>query len=119
MELTEVFNYQEYIDFMESKKVRFGKDRTYTLYDFITENEANEIYKKGITNLSFLNPTPKAIQDHFNFVNITLQYLRQKYPKDKYLESLENDENKQVERCSKNWYSAYEIEREIEPINYD
>lgn len=31
-----IFNYKKYTEFMESKKVRHGLDRTYTLYDFIT-----------------------------------------------------------------------------------
>lgn len=111
MQLKEVINYQEYLDFMESKKVRHGKDRTYTLYDFATDEQAEEIRRKGIKDVSFLDPTPKNIQDHFDFVDITYNFLRQKYPKDAYLHSLRNEENMQVERCSMNWYTKYGIER--------
>lgn len=111
MELKEVINYKEYVEFMESKKVRHGKDRTYTLYDFATEEQENEIRRKGITNLSFLDPTPKDIQKHFDFIDITYNYLRQKYPKDEYLKSLANEEDMQIERYSMNWYTKYGIDK--------
>jgi len=107
----EVFNYKEYLEFMESKKVRHGKDRTYTLYDFATDEQAEEIRRKGITNISFLDPTPKNIQDHFDFVNVVYKELHKKFPNDAYLHSLGNEEDMQVERCSMNWYTKYGIDK--------
>ena len=35
----EVFNYKEYLEFMESKKVRHGAERTNTLLDFVTAEQ--------------------------------------------------------------------------------
>lgn len=110
MQLEEVINYKEYLDFMESKKVRHGKDRTYTLYDFATDEQAKEIRRKGIRNVSFLDPTPKDIQKHFDFIDITYNFLKQKYPKDIYLQSLKN-EDMLVEYCSMNWYKRYGVEK--------
>ncbi|QKF77271.1 hypothetical protein [Arcobacter defluvii] len=109
----EVFKYKEYLDFMESKKVRKGKDTTYTLLDFVTE-EQREIDKKEksiINNLTSYDPTPKEIQEHFNFVTKTFNYLKEKYPNDEYLISLENEENMQIIKCSFDWYKKYGIEK--------
>ena len=55
----EVFNYKEYLEFMESKKVRHGAERTNTLLDFVTEEQQRADNKKGIENISSYDPTPK------------------------------------------------------------
>ena len=108
----EVFNYKEYLEFMESKKVRHGDERTNTLLDFVTEEQRAIDKTKGIlNNLSIYDPTPKEIKEHFNFVNKTIRILREKYPKDDYLYSLDNDENMLVEFCSTDWYKKYGIEK--------
>lgn len=107
----EVFNYQDYLELMESKKVRHGKDRTHTLLDFVTPEQQEELNDKGINDLSSFDPTPKEINEHFDFIFITLQFLRQANPNDEYLESLANDESMQVEYCSKDWYKKYGIEK--------
>ena len=108
----EVFNYKEYLEFMESKKVRHGDERTNTLLDFVTEEQRAIDKTKGIlNNLSIYDPTPKEIKEHFNFVNKTIRILREKYPNDEYLYSLDNDENMLVEFCSTDWYKRYGIEK--------
>ena len=108
----EVFNYKEYLEFMESKKVRHGAERTNTLLDFVTEEQRAIDKTKGIlNNLSIYDPTPKEIKEHFNFVNKTIRILREKYPNDEYLYSLDNDENMLVEFCSTDWYKRYGIEK--------
>ena len=108
----EVFNYKEYLEFMESKKVRHGAKRTNTLLDFVTEEQRAIDKTKGIlNNLSIYDPTPKEIKEHFNFVNKTIRILREKYPNDEYLYSLDNDENMLVEFCSTDWYKRYGIEK--------
>ncbi len=108
----EVFNYKEYLEFMESKKVRHEHERTNTLLDFVTEEQRAIDKTKGIlNNLSIYDPTPKEIKEHFNFVNKTIRILREKYPNDEYLYSLDNDENMLVEFCSTDWYKRYGIEK--------
>ncbi len=108
----EVFNYKEYLEFMESKKVRHGAKRTNTLLDFVTEEQRAIDKTKGIlNNLSIYDPTPKEIKEHFSFVNKTIRVLREKYPNDEYLYSLDNDENMLVEFCSTDWYKKYGIEK--------
>lgn len=108
----EVFNYKEYLEFMESKKVRHGAERTNTLLDFVTEEQRAIDKTKGIlNNLSIYDPTPKEIKEHFSFVNKTIRVLREKYPNDQYLYSLANDEKMQIEKCSTDWYKKYGIEK--------
>ena len=108
----EVFNYKEYVKFMESKKVRHEAERTNTLLDFVTEEQRAIDKTKGIlNNLSIYDPTPKEIKEHFNFVNKTIRILREKYPNDEYLYSLDNDENMLVQFCSTDWYKRYGIEK--------
>jgi hypothetical protein len=108
----EVFNYKEYLEFMESKKVRHGAERTNTLLDFVTEEQRAIDKTKGIlNNLSIYDPTPKEIKEHFSFVNKTIRVLREKYPNDEYLYSLANDEKMQIEKCSTDWYKKYGIEK--------
>lgn len=106
-----VFNYKEYLEFMESKKVRHGKDRTYTLLDFVTEEQSREDNKNGINNISHYDPTPKDIQEHFDFASKVFRELYEKYPNDEYLYSLANQEDMQEERCSTDWYKKYGIEK--------
>ncbi len=106
-----VFDYKEYLEFMESKKVRHGEDRTYTLLDFVTDEQNREDNEKGIKNISHYDPTPKNIQEHFDFVHKVFNELYKKYPDDKYLYSLINEEEKQAERCSTDWYKKYGIEK--------
>jgi hypothetical protein len=108
----EVFNYKEYLEFMESKKVRHGTERTNTLLDFVTEEQRAMDKTKGIlNNLSIYDPTTKEIKEHFSFVNKTIRVLREKYPNDEYLYSLANDEKMQIEKCSTDWYKKYGIEK--------
>ncbi len=107
-----VFDYKKYLEFMESKKVRHGKDRTYTLLDFVTEEQRKIDREKGIlNNLTIYDPTPKNIKEHFNFVNKLIRDLREQYPNDKYLYSLDNKEEMQIEFCSFDWYKKYGIEK--------
>lgn len=107
-----VFNYKEYLEFMESKKVRHGKDRTYTLLDFVTEEQRKIDKENGIlNNLSIYDPTPKEIQEHFDFADKVFNELYEKYPDDEYLYSLANEEDKQAERCSTDWYKKYGIDK--------
>ena len=107
----EVFNYKEYLEFMESKKVRHGDERTNTLLDFVTEEQQRADNEKSIEDISSYDPTPKEIKEHFNFVNKTLRVLREKYPNDEYLYSLANVEKMQIEKCSTDWYKKYGIEK--------
>ena len=107
----EVCNYKEYLEFMESKKVRHGAERTNTLLDFVTEEQQRADNEKSIEDISSYDPTPKEIKEHFNFVNKTLRVLREKYPNDEYLYSLANDEKMQIEKCSTDWYKKYGIEK--------
>jgi len=111
----QVIDYEAYTIFMESKKVRYGKDRTYTLYDFITNEEVIELNKNNETDLSKFNPTPKAIQEHFNFANKTARRLLKIYPNDQFLKSLEEEEY-QVLKVSTNWYEDYGISYPNEKI---
>jgi len=107
--LVQIFNYQEYLDFMESKKVRQNENRTNTLLDFVTDEEVKQDKIKGIFDLSKYDPTPKEINEHFEFINKTLFDLKKSYPNDEVLNSLLNDENMQEVRCSYNWYEQYGI----------
>lgn len=104
----EVFNYVDYLAFMESKKVRHGKERTDTLLDYVTPEQEKEL--KG-NDLSSFDPTPKDIQDHFDFVDRVYAELKEKYPNDEYLNSLGSDFKMQVEFCSTDWYKKYGIEK--------
>ena len=107
----EVFNYKEYLEFMESKKVRHGAERTNTLLDFVTEEQQRADNEKGIEDISSYDPTPKEIKEHFSFVNKTIRILREKYPNDEYLYSLVNNKKMQIEKCSTDWYKKYGIEK--------
>ena len=109
--LKQVFNYQGYLDFMESKKVRHGNERTNTLLDFVTIEQATLDKQNGIFNLSIYDPTPIEIKEHFSFVNKTLKDLREQYPHDTFLISLTNNENMQIVRSSCDWYTLYGIEK--------
>ena len=104
----QVIDYEAYTIFMESKKVRYGKDRTYTLYDFITNEEVIELNKNNETDLSKFNPTPKAIEEHFNFANKTARRLLKIYPNDQFLKSLE-EEKYQVLKVTTSWYELYDV----------
>ena len=44
-------------------------------------------------------------------MNKTIRILREKYPNDEYLYSLDNDEKMQIEKCSTDWYKRYGIEK--------
>lgn len=103
-----LIDYDAYSAYMESKKVRHGKDRTYTLYDFITDEEAVELNKNNETDLSSFNPTPKAIGEHFKFTNEIHRELLKKYPDDIFLKSLE-EEDHQILKVTTNWYIDYGI----------
>ena len=106
---TELIDYQKYCKFMESKKVRYGEERTYTLIDFVTEDELSELNENGINNLSSLDPTPKEIDTHFKFTKDTHRFLLKKYPDDVFLISLELEEKQAFKVCT-NWYEKYGIE---------
>lgn len=105
---TQLIDYEAYTIFMESKKVRHGKDKTYTLYDFITDEEVIALNKNNETNLSRFNPTPIAIKEHFNFANKTARTLLERYPNDEFLKSLE-EEKYQVLKITTNWYESYGV----------
>ena len=79
--------------------------------DSSLEQRAIDKTKCILNNLSIYDPTPKEIKEHFNFVNKTIRVLREKYPNDEYLYSLDNDENMLVEFCSTDWYKRYGIEK--------
>ena len=119
-----IFDYERYLAFMESKKVRHGKDRTYTLVDFISEKELIEINEKGINDLSSYSPTPKLIKDYFHFVNNTFMDLFEKFPDDEFLNNLDLEEFQDL-KITTNWYERYGITYseqkllEIKNINYD
>ena len=90
-ERKEIFDYDEYIKFMESKKVRHGKDRTYTLLDFVTEEEHARLLKECALDLNKFDPTPPVLD---------------KYPDDEDIKELLKEENTK-ERCSTNWYEKF------------
>lgn len=104
----ELIDYDAYSAYMESKKVRYGKDRTYTLYDFITDEEIVELNKNNETDLRRFNPTPKAIAEHFKFTNKIHRELLKKYPNDIFLKNLEEEEY-QILKVTTNWYKDYGI----------
>lgn len=110
-QLEQVFNYKEYLDYMESKKVRVGKEKTYTLLDFVTEEQRLQDKDNGIFDLSKYDPTPKEIQEHFNFVDRIIKELREQNPNDDFLNSLVNNESMQTIRVSYNWYTHYGIKK--------
>lgn len=111
--MNEIFDYEEYSNFMESKKVRHGADRTNTLLDFVSEEQYKKDKENGIVgnDISMYDPTPKDIKEHFNFIIKIFRELREKYPNDKYLDDLANKEEKQIEKFSTNWYVKYGIEK--------
>jgi hypothetical protein len=104
-----IFNYKRYSEFMEAKKVRHGKDRTYTLYDFITLEQEKEIQEKSIRDLTNYNPTPEIVQKHFRFINNLSRELEVKYPNDTFLKSLKEEENQEL-KVSSDWFTKYDIE---------
>lgn len=104
----QLIDYEEYSIFMESKKVRHGKDRTYTLVDFIADEELAELNRNEDYDLSRFNPTPKAIYEHFKFTNKIHKQLLKKYPNDMFLKRLEA-EKYQVLKVTTNWYEDYGI----------
>lgn len=118
-----IFNYKKYTEFMESKKVRHGQDRTYTLYDFITLDQEKELQEKAITNLSSFNPTPKIVQKHFRFINNLSRELEVKYPDDAFLKSLNKEENQEL-KVTTDWFKKYDIEyptkqlKELEDVKF-
>jgi len=102
----EVFNYEEYQDYMRSKLVRTGKDRTYTLADYFTDEELKRFFKAGIKNLEPFEPTPKHIREHINFTLNLHSELIKEYPNDEFLISLKKEEN--IGRLvSREWYKKY------------
>ncbi len=109
-ELKEVYNREEYLSFMDSKRVRTGEDRTYTVLDFISLEEEKELKEKGINDLSFLDPTPQYIKEHSRFIQKTFKELLNKFPNDEFLNSLKNEENFIV-LSNTNWYEQYGIKK--------
>ena len=102
----EIFDYDEYIKFMESKKVRYGKDRTYTLLDFVTEEEYARLLKECALDLNKFDPTPPEIDKHLNFTTRILIELLDRYPDDEDVKKISKEENTK-ERCSTNWYEKF------------
>ena len=102
----EVFNYEEYQEYMRSKLVRTGKDRTYTPVDYFTDEQMKEFYKLGVNNLEAFEPTPKHIREHINFsLNLHSELIKE-YPDDEFLISLKKEENI-VRLVSREWYRKY------------
>lgn len=106
--MKEIFNYKEYIDFMESKLKRRGKYRTFTNADYFTDEQMKEFYKLGVSNLEIYLPTPKYIREHINFAYKTHNELLKKFPNDEFLHSLDEKENIHI-KISTNWYETYGI----------
>lgn len=102
----EIFDYDKYIKFMESKKVRYGKNRTNTLLDFIDEETHATLLRKCALDLNKFDPTPPEIDKHLNFTTRILIELLDKYPNDKDVIEISREENIK-ERCSTNWYEKF------------
>lgn len=105
----ELFNYEEHLKFMESKKVRHGMERTNTLLDYITKKEVDWILKNKNYDLSSFDPTPENLKNHFDFISNIYNLLLNIYPKDEFLISLED--NIKI-KYSYDWYKMYGVDYE-------
>lgn len=104
-DLEEVFNHDKYVKYMDSKVVR--NPRTNTLLDFISEEEQKELNRKGIEDLSCIDPTPEDIQNHMDYTFKVYLELRDKNPNDEFINFLGNSDEGCIVMVSTNWYRKY------------
>lgn len=104
-----VFDYEEYLSSINEKIKRSGNDRTFTLLDFISEEEENILLEDGIFDINDSDPTPIDIKTHFKFTQQIHSALLDKYPNDKYLIDLNLEQNI-INKISTDWYKKYGIE---------
>lgn len=105
----EIFNYEEHLRFMESKKVRHAEKRTGTLLDYITKKEEDWILKNKNYDLTSFDPTPEKLKNHFDFISDIYNLLLNIYPKDEFLISLEDNIKL---KYSYDWYKMYGVDYE-------
>ena len=108
--MKEIYNWEEHLSFMRGKLVKRGNERTYTLMDFMTYEQKEESYKSENNDLSMYDPTPKFIKEHILFISKVYTELKEKYPNDKFLKSLEKEENFKI-KVSFDWYTQYGIKK--------
>ena len=104
-----VFDYEAYLLLINEKIKRYGTDRTFTLLDFLTEEEEELLIKNGILDINDSDPTPLNIKNHFKFTQQIHSALLVKYPDDKYLIDLNLEQNI-IHKISTDWYKKYGIE---------
>ncbi len=103
--LKEVFNYKEYSDYMENRLVRVP--RTYTVMDFMTDEEINDSKQRNITDLSIYDPTPVYVQKHLDFSFNLYLTLKDKYKNNALFNLLNKEEIGTILISSTNWYEAF------------
>ena len=106
----EVYNFEEFQDFMDSKVVR--NPRSHTPVDFITEEQLREINAQGIKDLTSYVPTPKNVREHMNFVSKVSRELRKAgYIDHPYLLEIHEEDNLYI-YFSYDWYKKFGIEKD-------
>lgn len=100
-----IYCHESYLEFLKSKKVR---DAQGTLLEYATDEQLEEIKRKNIKDISFLNPTPLHIKNHQQFVMDVYKTLKDQKPNDDFLDELVREENQSV-FFSYGWYEKYGI----------
>lgn len=100
------YDYDEYIEFINSIKKRKGKDLTGTPCDFFTDEEIKSLNAKGVEDLTPYIPIPKEIQELKEFTLQAHRELRNKYPNDKWIKFLGSEEGIKY-LCNTNWFEEY------------
>ena len=103
-DLKEVFNHDEYLEYLDSKVVRTPK--TGTILDYISKEQEKELRKQNRIDLEPFDPTPQYIREHINFAFKVYHEISQQNPKDELIECLNQNEAKAV-LVSTNWYEKY------------
>jgi len=103
--LKEVFNHDEYLEYLNSKAVR--SPRTGTILDFISKEQEENLRKQKNVDLKSFDPTPQYIREHINFAFNAFYEVCQKNESDELLEFLQNNEAGKTALISTNWYEKY------------
>ena len=104
-DLKEVFNYKEYLNFMNSKLIK--NPRTFTMLDYMTDSQVEEARIKGIRDLSIYDPTPEDIKKHSDYsINLYLN-LKDSHKEDELIKILGTEEVGTILIASTNWYERF------------
>jgi hypothetical protein len=103
--LKEVFDYEKYLDYMNSKIVK--NPRTFTMLDYMSDADVEEARIKRIRDLSIYDPTPEHIKKHLDYsINLYLN-LKDSHKEDGLIKILGTEEVGTILIASTNWYERF------------